>query len=104
MTEPLNASDAVKREFGLYYLADELPHPLPQGLSSYYEGSARRLRAAVGDVGVRSLTDLLRAMRENPTHPVVRAIEDDTHFEWTEDQDTWSAFRQLIDGITAHLR
>lgn len=98
-----NLDAVVLREFGLHYLADELPTQLHEVLADFAASSAVRLRRHVPEPDIPALAALLRALSVDPQHPTVRAIEEETSIERTEHPEQWAELSQLLGWMTAGL-
>ena len=96
-------TEALEQVFGSYFHADLLPHPLAQGLPEYYDVAANALRAYVAPEQLGDLVALLAAMRDDPSHSAVGALEEYTWFEWRERPEWWAAFRALMNALIVRL-
>ncbi len=105
---PNTIEKAIKQEFGCYYMADELPEvwdedfiktELPRRASS----SAQTLAYMLGEEEIPSLISSLRAMRNNPAHPLIQVICDSTLVDWTEEAEDWNVLQSLLDLIADNL-
>jgi hypothetical protein len=99
---------AIKQEFGCYYIADELPAQwsedfiqveLPKKASS----SSQTLKYMIGDEKVPELVGILRAMQNDPVHPLIQVICDSTLVDWTEEPEDWRILQSLLGLIAENL-
>lgn len=101
MTGP---KSALLQEFSNYYLADELPSFLYDGLDDWADESAARLAVKLGTEG-GAAADLLRQAADDRSGPMVEALEKASVYGWTETDEDWTLFRHLVrriaDGIEA---
>ncbi|WP_157281859.1 MULTISPECIES: hypothetical protein [unclassified Roseateles] len=93
--------DALLFEFGCYYIADEFPWQGP--FQTWARDSAERLANLVEKEEVAALVSLLLEMAGNRRHPMVFALEQETHIDWSEDDRFWQVFADLVTLIAAAL-
>lgn len=96
-------ADAVRTEFGTWYLNDELAPNGTDQLDGMARNSASSLLAIVGEAQRGALTALLRELRHHRDHPLTRAIEDETLTDRTSADAHWRDCQRLLTAIETAL-
>ncbi len=99
-----NIEEAIKQEFGCYYLADELQEGWEDSLSQMARASASRLLDQVGENHIQDLIQLLKDARNDPNHPVIQMICDETLIDWVDEPTDWQVLQNLLDLIVTNLK
>jgi hypothetical protein len=104
---PIEPSRAIRREFVTNYQLDELPAWTEENLRGELRrrtwASAVRLREMVSPERLPEVIELLRAMREDPHHPLLAEIEVSTMMIWSDEPADWQVFQLLVDRIIDEL-
>lgn len=99
---------AIANEFACYYHGDELPVVTEPSFRSVdlprraFE-SAIRLMRVVDASEAEQVSSLLRVAASDPHHPLITLIVDETLIGWTDDEDTWSVFQQVLRQIADNM-
>lgn len=101
--QPISPQEALIQEFGTYYLADELMADWAKSLERWAWDSARRLIRRIGDAQAPDLIALLTAAQDDPEHPLVQTLCDETLVAWTDEPQEWHELQQLLETIAADL-
>lgn len=99
-----NIEEALKQEFGCYYLADELQEGWEDSLSKMAWASASRLSDRIGENHIQDLIELLKDVRNDPNHPIVQMICDETLIDWVDEPTDWQVLQNLLDMIVMNLK
>ena len=94
-------------QFASWFNADELPELSEADLVERAHESGTELARALGPQAPEAAT-LLRAMADDPSHPLFADIEQYSLFGWNSDDETLAQFRPLAmtmaDSVVAHDR
>jgi hypothetical protein len=99
-----NIQEALKQEFGCYYIADELLEGWEDSLPQMARASASRLSDRVGENDIQDLNQLLKDARNDPNHPVIQMICDETLIDWVDEPTDWQVLQKLLDLIVTNLK
>ncbi|MBE9215064.1 hypothetical protein IQ247_20755 [Plectonema cf. radiosum LEGE 06105] len=105
MENNIKIEEAIKQEFGCYYLAEELEEGWEDYLPQMAEHSAFRLRDRLEKHNsITDLIQLLQNARNNPDHPIVQLICEQTLIDWVDEPEDWQILQTLLDMIVVNLK
>jgi hypothetical protein len=107
--QTIDVERAIENEFSCYYGSDELPremnsHFLQIELPDMAARSAERLKHMVGENNISKLVKVLQDMRNDPSHPLIKTISNNTLVAWDIDPDDRRAFQILLDAVVDNLQ
>ena len=104
----MTAQEIVLKEFGCYYLGDEIAsvgsdfaaNEVPRLAAQ----SVKRMARKAGADGRAPLVELLDALRADRQHPLHHRIAESTLIWWTDDDESWASFQALVTAMIAGLK
>jgi hypothetical protein len=104
MENNTNIEEALKQEFACYYLPDELEEGWEDSLPQMAWASASRLSDRVGENNIQDLIQVLTDARNDPDHPIIQMICDETLIDWIDEPTDWQLLQNLLDKIVVNLK
>lgn len=103
-SDELNASECLRNEFNFFYERKIISGvPDFSDVEPYAQATASRLRSIVKRSELMEVSGLLKEMTINASHPLVRLIESESNFIWTNDEKRWKWFQDLSNRIALLL-
>jgi hypothetical protein len=95
--------EALSKEFSCYYIADGFENGWENSIDELASDSAVRLYRCLDDDSIQEFVRFLNELRNDPDHPFVEILSDETLIDWTDNPLIWQALQKILGLIGDNL-
>jgi hypothetical protein len=93
----------LKQEFSCYYMEDGFEDGWKNSIDELASDSAARLYRCLDDDSIPEFVRFLNKLRNDPDHPFVEILSDETLIDWTDNPLIWQALQKILGLIGDNL-
>jgi hypothetical protein len=95
--------EILRQEFSCYYIEDGFESGWEDSVSELASDSAIRLYRHLNDESIQDFLVFLEKLTNEPNHPFIETLSDETLIDWTHDFLTWKIFQEILKVIGNNL-
>jgi hypothetical protein len=88
--------EALSKEFSCYYIADGFENGWKNSIDELASDSAVRLYRCLDDDSIQEFVGFLNELKNDPNHPFVEILGDETLIDWTDNPLTWQTLQKIL--------
>ncbi len=103
MDQSIIFQKALSKEFSCYYIADGFETGWENSIDELASDSAIRLYRCLNDDSVQEFVVFLNKLKNDPNHPFVEILSDETLIDWTDNPLIWQTLQKILGLIGDNL-
>jgi hypothetical protein len=93
----------LSQEFSCYYIEDGFEVGWENSIAELASDSAIRLYRHLNNDSIQEFSIFLDTLKNEPNHPFIETLSDETLIDWTNNPSTWKLLQQILELIGDNL-
>jgi hypothetical protein len=94
----------LSQEFSCYYIEDGFEVGWENSVAELASDSAIRLYRCLNNDSIQEFSIFLETLKNEPNHPFIETLSDETLIDWTNNPSTWKLLQQILGLIRDNLK
>jgi hypothetical protein len=104
MDQAITFQKILMQELGCYYIEDGFEVGWENSVAELASDSAIRLYRCLDNDSIHEFLLFLETLKNEPNHPFIETLSDETLIDWTNNPSTWKLLQQILELIRDNLK